>query len=210
MADDTKQDTKTKTDTKSEEFAGLKERLTELTDQKNEWKQKYEELHAQSSTFEEKITGLETQLEEATKTITGHTMERAFLQAGYEYDQDLIDLMELKYGKVEAGEDGGKPDFETWLAEHSKTSSLFRKRASGSETAEDKPKSEPTQAPEDKKAEGGDAQEEPETKSKPPTKDPADTRQPAPADPSLNPDQMLGMSHDDYATWRQNNRLVVR
>lgn len=175
----------------TEDFAGLKTRLGELTTQRAEFKTNWETAQTEAAAAKEahdaKIAELQTQLDELTGKSTRHGMERALWDADTEYDDDMLDLISLKYGKVEAGEDGTKPTFDDWFKDFMGKTSLLKKRA----------------------REAADTATQVEDKTKTKTETVA-TEQPGAtvADPSQ--EQIRAMSPEQYGEWRKNRRIIVR
>ena len=178
------------------DLKGLKARLKELTDQRAEFKTQAE-AHAQAledakAEHATTLKSLEDQVAELNGNTSKHTMERALWKAKVEYDDDMLDLMALKYER--AGDEAGT--FEEWFAEFSKTSSLFRTEA--------KPRAEPKADDGDG---DGDGDGETKAKAKP---DPVGGNKPDAAPAELTTDQIQALSHDEYKKWRQGKKIVVR
>ena len=177
------------------DLKGMKARLKELTDQRADFKAKWEAATATGETTASEhaaaLEAVQAQLDEANGLTSRHGMERTLWKAQVEYDDDTLDFLALKYSKVEAGEDGEKPAFGDWFEGFSKTSSLYKKSAPA-------PASDPPADPE--KPNG----------SPPPKADPAPGTKPPPAPAELTTEQIQALTVDQYKAWRSGKRIVVR
>lgn len=188
-----------------ETLAGLKARLAELVEQKNDFKAKYEEaqaaLDAAGTAHTAELEKLQGQVDELSKGTSKHAMERTLWKADVEYDDDTLDFLALKYDRVEAVEDGEKPSFEEWFGGYRESSPLFKAKTKvepkdGSKPpAGDPPKDEP---------EAGDP---PKDKPKPSA---TDSGKPPPAPAELTTEQIMALPPAEYAKWRSEKKIVVR
>lgn len=159
---------------------------------------RFRELTQERTQLRDSLAAMEASLKSLQEQQRRHVMERDLWQADYDYDDDILDFLELKHSKAK-DDAGNQPAFGRWLGEYAPQATFLRKRTIAQAKSEEAP------APPRPKERVVEPVERISSVKTPPPKTPAG-HQPSAAATQLSEDQILSMAKHDpraYGEWRK-------